>query len=74
MYLKMAEEEDKKTAERWQKDAEGILFFVSFTFRTTSHFNSKVIEWFVLCRSRRFGFRDHLGPQAKLSGYIRFLS
>jgi len=30
MYLKMAEAEDNKMAERWQKDAEGILIFVSF--------------------------------------------
>jgi hypothetical protein len=29
MYRKMAEEEDKKVAERWQKDADGILIFVS---------------------------------------------
>ncbi|KAI0245473.1 hypothetical protein BJV78DRAFT_1106382, partial [Lactifluus subvellereus] len=27
MYQKMAEEEDDKMAERWQKDAEGILLF-----------------------------------------------
>jgi hypothetical protein len=29
MYRKMAEEEDNKMAERWQKDADGILIFVS---------------------------------------------
>ncbi len=29
MYLKIAEEEDNKMAERWQKDADGILIFVS---------------------------------------------
>ena len=28
MYMKMAEEEDKKMAESWQADAQGILFFV----------------------------------------------
>jgi hypothetical protein len=28
MYRKMAEEEDNKVAERWQKDADGILIFV----------------------------------------------
>jgi len=31
MYLKMAEAEDNKMTERWQKDAEGILIFVSFS-------------------------------------------
>ena len=28
MYLEMAEEEDKKLAESWKADAEGILVFV----------------------------------------------
>ena len=28
MYLEMAEEEDKKLAESWQADADGILVFV----------------------------------------------
>ena len=28
MYSKMAKEEDDKTTERWQKDADGILIFV----------------------------------------------
>ncbi|KAH9952546.1 hypothetical protein BGW80DRAFT_618337 [Lactifluus volemus] len=27
MYIKMAEEEDNKVADRWQKDADGILIF-----------------------------------------------
>jgi hypothetical protein len=30
MYIKMAEEEDNKMTHRWQKDADGILVFVSF--------------------------------------------
>jgi hypothetical protein len=29
MYVDMAEKEDNKMAERWQKDADGILIFVS---------------------------------------------
>jgi hypothetical protein len=29
MYVKMAEEEDKIMTDRWQKDADGILIFVS---------------------------------------------
>jgi hypothetical protein len=29
MYSKAAEEEDNKMAESWQKDADGILIFVS---------------------------------------------
>ena len=29
MYVKMSQEEDNKMADRWQKDADGILIFVS---------------------------------------------
>jgi hypothetical protein len=29
IYSKVAEEEDRKMVERWQKDADGILIFVS---------------------------------------------
>lgn len=29
MYLEMAEEEDKKMAELWQANADGIIIFVS---------------------------------------------
>jgi hypothetical protein len=29
MYVKMAEKEDNKMAERWREDANGILIFVS---------------------------------------------
>jgi hypothetical protein len=33
MYVKMSEEEDNKMVDRWQKDAGGILIFVSFHIR-----------------------------------------
>ena len=36
MYVKMAEEEDNKMTERWQKDADGILIFVSSTLHATA--------------------------------------
>jgi hypothetical protein len=29
MYVKISEEEDNKMVDRWQKDADGILIFVS---------------------------------------------
>ena len=32
MYMEMAEEEDKKLAESWQADADGILIFVRLYF------------------------------------------
>src|SRR6266446_2136398 len=33
IYSKAAEDEDNKMVERWQKDADGILIFVSASFR-----------------------------------------
>jgi hypothetical protein len=41
MYSQMAEKEHKETAERWQKDADGILIFVSVTI-TSNHFTRHV--------------------------------
>jgi hypothetical protein len=39
MYTRLAVEEDNKMAERWQKDAEGILIFVCLevVFRTAAY-------------------------------------
>jgi hypothetical protein len=39
MYSKLAVEEDNKMAERWQKDAEGIIIFVRLevAFHTAAH-------------------------------------
>jgi hypothetical protein len=41
MYCKIAEEEDNKMIERYQKEADGILIFVSphVTFREAAHVN-----------------------------------
>jgi hypothetical protein len=35
LYSKLTQEEDTKMAERWQKDAEGIIIFVRY--EVTSH-------------------------------------
>ena len=76
MYRRIAEEEDNKMAERWQKAADGILIFVSsqLTFRITSHIRSTNIDRFVLRCSCGIGLGDRHGPQTKLTGYIRNLS
>ena len=39
LYSEIAEEEDNKMAERWQKDAEGIIIFVrpEVPFHTTAY-------------------------------------
>jgi hypothetical protein len=75
MYREIAGEEDDKMAERWQKDADGILIFVSshLTFDITSHIKSN-LDWFVLCCNCSIGLGDRPRPQTKLTGYIRILS
>jgi hypothetical protein len=41
IYSKAAEDEDNKMVDRWQKDADGILFFVSpcIAIRRSLHIN-----------------------------------
>jgi hypothetical protein len=42
MYVKMTEEEDEKMAHRWQKDADGILIFVSpYIASTLEHIDKR---------------------------------
>jgi len=36
LYSKIADEEDNKVTDRWQKDADGILIFVSDRFAITT--------------------------------------
>jgi hypothetical protein len=79
MYVKMTEEEDNKIAERWQKDADGILIFVCppitlYTAVQLSLTSLNIIDWSVLCCSRRIDYGIHTGPQAKLPGHFRILS
>ena len=75
MYSKAAEDEDNKMVDRWQKDAEGILFFVSprIPIRLTLHMNWNTIDRSILCRSCCTPCCYSPGPQAKQSGYLRIL-
>jgi hypothetical protein len=73
----MAEEEDNKMADRWQKDADGILIFVSLyisphTLSIVNNVNS--VDWFILCCCCRIGRCLDPGPQAKSTGYLSILS
>jgi len=56
MYLKMAEDEDNKMVDRWQKDADGILIFVR-TYITlhplSGVINVNTVDWFIFCYSIR---------------------
>jgi hypothetical protein len=62
--------------ERWQKDADWILIFVSprVGIHISLHINWTTIDLSVLCRSRYAPFRDRPGPEAKQSGYLLILS
>ena len=55
MYLEIAKTEDNTMAERWSKNADGILIFVSalITLFALACTNRKSIGRFILC-SRRF--------------------
>ena len=61
--------------ERWQKDADGILFFVSphLGIRLSFYMNWNAIDRSILCRSCRTPCCYRPRPQTKQSGYIRFL-
>ena len=75
IYSKAAEDEDNKMVERWQKDADGILIFVSprVAIRLSLDMNWNTIDRSVLCCSRRTPCRDSPGPEAEQSGYLRIL-
>jgi hypothetical protein len=77
MYSKIAEEEDDKMVERWQKDAEGIIIFVRsvFCFQTSNTRLPKGhIDRFILCGCSYTGDGLNAGPQTKLTRYLRVLS
>ena len=61
--------------ERWQKDADGILFFVSpcIGIRLSLHINWNTVDRSILCRSRCPPCRYRPGPETKQSGYLRIL-
>jgi hypothetical protein len=76
LYSKIAEEEDNKMVERWQKDADGILIFVSPCVgnRVVLYINWNIIDRSILCRSRCTPCCDRPRPEAKQSGYLSVLS
>ena len=75
IYSKATQEEDNKMTERWQKDADGILIFVSprVDIHLSLHTNWNTIDRSILCRSRCPPCFDRPGPETKQSGYIRIL-
>ena len=67
IYSKTAEEEDNKMVDRWQKDADGILIFVSpcFANHIVLYINRIIIDWSILCRGCCAPCFDRPRPEAK---------
>jgi hypothetical protein len=76
VYSKAAEDEDDKTVERWQKDADGILIFVSLCagIYVVLSITRNIIDRSILCCSCCTPRSDRPGPEAKQSGYLCILS
>ena len=76
LYSEIATEEDDKKIERWQKDADGILVFVSYYvgILTAICIHSDNIDWFILCFCRCAAGGDHPRHKTKPPGHLRLLS
>ena len=76
IYSKTKEEYDNKRAERHQKDAEGIVIFVSpyFCFRALSILTKNTVDWFILRRSCCIDYGVDPRHQARPTGQVRLLS
>jgi hypothetical protein len=75
VYSEAAKDEDNKRAESWQKDAEGIIIFVSpsVDIHMSSHINWNTLDRSILCRSRCPACCYRPGPKTKQSGYLSIL-
>ena len=69
MYSNIVEEEDNKMTERWQKDADGILIFVSSHMRIHAPIglNTNAKGRFILRHRRHATFRYNPGLEAGFS-------
>lgn len=76
MYSDAAEEEDNEMVRRWQKDADGILIFVSpwVCIYIVLCMTWNAIDRFILCCRCRAPWCDSPGPETKQSRYLRILS
>jgi hypothetical protein len=75
LYSKIAEEEDNKMTDRWQKDADGILIFVSnrLAILIPTYTNCTIDGSIFCCRCcATCSVRPR--SQAKFTGYFRILS
>ena len=67
MYSKIAEEEDKNMAERWRKDADVVLIFVSphSGIHSAATISWIAIDRFIFGRCRLVSYGDSSGLEAK---------
>jgi hypothetical protein len=76
MYLEMATEEDKKMAENWKADADGILIFVRRYLLENLrliHNDSTAVDWSILRCCCIVNLSVDSGPPAKPTGHFQFL-
>ncbi len=73
MYMEMATEEDKKMADNWKADADGILIFVRLSFNLVLRTDSIVIDWFILCCCRVVDLGVNSGHSTEPSRHFQLL-
>ena len=73
MYLEMAKEEDKKMAESWKADAEGILVFVRLRPLVSYFQLTHRSDWFILRCCRLFALGDDSGSATEPTGHVQLL-
>ena len=76
MYLEMASEEDKKNAENWKADADGILIFVRLYLPILCfliHADSLIIDRFILRCCRVVDLGVDSGHSTEPTGHIQLL-
>ena len=76
IYTKVTKKEDDEMVERWQKDADGILIFVSHCvgLHAALCINWNTIDWSLLCFRRRAPCCNRPGLEAQQPGYFCILS
>jgi hypothetical protein len=77
MYLRTSEEEDNKMADQLDRDAGGILIFVSTHIGFLYHLaatNLNILDWFIVCRCLCICQCVDTGLEAKSTGHLCILS
>jgi hypothetical protein len=75
MYVKMTEEEDNKMTDRWQKDGDGILIFVSpYLGLNAGVANVNIVDRLIFCCPRSIARDLRSRAQAKFAGHLCILS